>query len=77
MRRPSSVAAGASAQLNVPCPGARPGDFVDAAYSLATSGAVFLAQVGAQDVVTVTLWNRSGAALDLNGGTVRVRAVKA
>jgi hypothetical protein len=57
--------------------GARPGDFVQAAYSLATSGVVFLAQIGAQDVVTVTAWNRSGAAVDLNAGTVRVRVVKA
>jgi hypothetical protein len=30
--------------------------------------------VGATDVVTVTAWNRSGAAVDLNPGTVRVRA---
>lgn len=74
---PASIASGASAQVNVPVSGARPGDFVQAAFSLATSGAVFLAQIGAQDVVTVTAWNRSGAALDLNAGTVRVRVVKA
>ena len=74
---PPSIAAGGSTQVNVPVPGARPGDFVQAAYSLSTSGAVFLSQIGAQDVVTVTVWNRSGAALDLNAGTVRVRVVKA
>jgi hypothetical protein len=74
---PPSIAAGASAQTNVTVSGARPGDFVQAAYSLATSGVVFLAQIGAQDVVTVTAWNRSGAAVDLNAGTVRVRVVKA
>lgn len=74
---PASIAAGASAQVNVSVPGARPGDFAQAAFSLSTSGAVFLAQIGAQDVVTVTAWNRTGAALDLNGGTVRVRVVKA
>ena len=73
---PPSIAAGASAQLNVPCAGVRPGDFVQAAFSLSTSGVVFLAQVGAQDVITVTAWNRSGVAIDLNPGTVRVRAVK-
>ncbi|WP_237214732.1 hypothetical protein [Falsiroseomonas oryziterrae] len=73
---PPSIAAGASAQLNVNVPGARPGDFVQAAYSLSTSGAVFLSQIGAQDIVTVTAWNRSGAALDLNPGTVRVRVLK-
>jgi len=27
--------------------------------------------------VTVTAWNRSGAAVDLNPGTVRVRVTKA
>jgi hypothetical protein len=74
---PPSIAAGASAQVNVPLPGARPGDFCQAAYSLSTSGCVFLAQIGAQDTVTVTVWNRSGAAVDLNAGTVRVRVVKA
>ncbi|MDO9498481.1 glycosyl hydrolase family 28-related protein [Falsiroseomonas sp.] len=74
---PASIAAGASAQINVAVPGARPGDFAQAAFSLSTSGAVFLAQIGAQDVVTVTAWNRTGAALDLNAGTVRVRVVKA
>ncbi len=74
---PPSIAAGASAQTNVPLPGARPGDFAQAAFSLSTSGVVFLAQIGAQDVVTVTAWNRSGAAVDLNAGTVRVRVVKA
>jgi len=74
---PASIAAGASAQTNVTVPGARPGDFASAAFSVATSGVVFLAQVGATDVVTVTAWNRSGAAIDLNPGTVRARVVKA
>jgi hypothetical protein len=73
---PPAVAAGASAQINVPVPGARPGDFCQAAFTLSTSGMVFLAQIGAQDVVTVTAWNRSGASIDLNPGTVRVRVVK-
>ena len=74
---PPAIAAGASAQTNVAVPGARPGDFVQAAFSLSTSGAVFLAQVGAQDLVTVTAWNRTGASLDLGAVTVRVRVVKA
>lgn len=73
---PPSIAAGGSAQVNVPLPGARPGDFASAAFSLATSGVVFLAQVGATDVVTVTAWNRSGGAIDLGAGTVRARVVK-
>jgi hypothetical protein len=74
---PASIAAGASAQTNVTVSGARPGDFVQAAFSLSTSGVVFLAQIGAQDTVTVTAWNRSGGAVDLNAGTVRVRVLKA
>ena len=73
---PPAIAAGGSAQVNVPCPGVRPGDFVQAAFSLSTSGVVFLAQVGAQDVITVTAWNRSTISIDLAAGTLRVRAVK-
>jgi hypothetical protein len=73
---PPSIAAGASAQIHVTVPGARPGDFVQAAFSLATSGVVFLAQIGAQDTVTVTAWNRSGGPVDLGAGTVRVRVTK-
>ncbi len=74
---PPSVAAGASTQVNVPVTGARPGDFVQAAYSRSTSGFVFLAQIGAEDMVTVTAWNRSNGPLDLDPGIVRVRVVKA
>ncbi|UPY36610.1 glycosyl hydrolase family 28-related protein [Sediminicoccus sp. KRV36] len=73
---PPSIAAGGTTQINVALNGARPGDFVQAAFTLSTSGIVFLAQIGAQDVVTVTAWNRSGAAVDLGAGTVRVRLVK-
>ncbi|MBE9607671.1 hydrolase [Acetobacteraceae bacterium H6797] len=73
---PPSLAAGATTQLNVTVPGARPGDFVQSAFSLATSGVVFLAQIGASDTVTVTAWNRSSAAIDLGAGTVRVRVLK-
>jgi hypothetical protein len=73
---PASIAAGGSVQTNVTVSGARPGDFVQAAYSLSTSGVVFLAQIGAQDMVTVTAWNRSGGAVDLGAGIVRVRVTK-
>lgn len=74
---PPSIAAGGSAQINLALDGARPGDFAQAAFTLSTSGVVFLAQIGAQDLVTVTAWNRSGGAVDLGAGTVRVRVVKA
>ncbi len=72
-----SVAVGGTTSLNVSVPGARPGDFCQAAFSLATSGMLFLAQVGATDIVTVTAWNRSASVIDLAAGTVRVRVVKA
>jgi hypothetical protein len=74
---PPEIAAGGTAQVNVPLPGARPGDFAGAAWSAATSGAVFLAQVGAMDVATETALNRTAAPLNLNPGTVRARVVKA
>lgn len=74
---PVSTAAGGSVTLNVSVPGARPGDFCQAAFSLATSGMIFLAQVGATDVVTVTAWNRSASTIDLAAGIVRVRVTKA
>ncbi len=73
---PPSIVAGGTAQLSVPLAGARPGDFVQVGFSIATSGVLFLAQVGAMDIVSVTAWNRTGAALDLGPGTVRVRLVK-
>lgn len=74
---PPSIAADGTTQFNLPLTGARPGDFASASFSQATSGVVFLAQVGATDVVTVTAWNRSGAAIDLGAGIVRGRVVKA
>jgi hypothetical protein len=73
---PPAIAAGGTAQIDVPLPGARPGDFAQASFSLATSGVVFLAQVGATNTISVTAWNRTAGPVDLNAGTVRVRAVK-
>jgi hypothetical protein len=74
---PGTIAPGASAQINVPLQGARPGDFATAAFSLATSGIVMLAQVGATNIVTVTAWNRSNITINLAAGTVRARVTKA
>jgi hypothetical protein len=73
---PPAIPAGGTVQVNLPCPGARPGDFAQAAFGLSTSGVVFLAQVGAQDVITVTAWNRTAAEVDLGAATVRARVVK-
>jgi len=73
---PPSLAPGATAQLNIPVPAASPGDFVQASFSVATTGVVFLATVGAGGVATVIAWNRSAVAIDLGGGTLRVRVVR-
>ncbi len=72
---PPSLAAGATATQSVAVPGARPGDHAQAAFTVATT-LPFLAQVSTTDTVTVRLWNPTGAAVDLNPGTVRVRVVK-
>ena len=74
---PPEIVAGGTARVDVPLPGARPGDFASAAYSLGTSGAVFMAQVGTADLATVIVLNRTAAPLNLNPGTVRARVVKA
>ncbi|EFH13217.1 phage tail fiber protein [Pseudoroseomonas cervicalis] len=74
---PPSIPAGGSAQIGVALPGVRTGDFVQAAFSRPTTGIVFLANVGASNLVTVTAWNRHTEAIDLQAGTVRVRALKA
>lgn len=74
---PPSIAAGATAQINVPLPGAAAGDFVQASLSVPTTAVLLFATVGAENLVTVVAWNRSAAAVDLSGGTLRVRVVKA
>jgi hypothetical protein len=73
---PVSLAAGGTAQTNVTVPGARPGDFALASFTTATT-LPFLAQVSAQDNVTVAVWNRTAGTVDVGPGTVRVRVVKA
>jgi hypothetical protein len=73
---PPSIAAGGTAQVNVTVPGARAGDFATAAFTTATI-LPFIAQVSAQDLVTVTVWNRTGGPVDISPGIVRVRVVKA
>ena len=77
---PPSIPAGGTTQTNIALPGLRPGDFVQASFSLATSGVVFLANYGGtingDPVVTVVAWNRSTVPIDLGNGTLRLRAVK-
>jgi hypothetical protein len=74
---PPSIAAGGTAQVNMTVDGASPGDFVQASFSVATTAVLFLATVGAADTVTVVAWNRATSAIDLAGGTLRVRVTKA
>lgn len=74
---PPSIAAGATQQVNVTVNGANPGDFVQATFSVATTAILFLATVGAANTVTVVAWNRASSAIDLAGGTLRVRVIKA
>lgn len=74
---PPGIAAGATQQVNITVTGASPGDFVQATFSVATTAILFLATVGAADTVTVVAWNRATTAIDLAGGTLRVRVTKA
>ena len=74
---PLSIAAGGTSQVNMSVDGASPGDFVQASFSVATTAVLFLATVGASDTVTVVAWNRATSAIDLAGGTLRVRVTKA
>ncbi|TQF77716.1 hydrolase [Elioraea sp. Yellowstone] len=74
---PPSIAAGATQQVNMTVTGASPGDFVQATFSVATTAVLFLATVGAANTVTVVAWNRASSAIDLAGGTLRVRVIKA
>ncbi|WP_439579034.1 glycosyl hydrolase family 28-related protein [Elioraea sp.] len=74
---PPSIAAGATTQFNMTVTGASPGDLVEASFSVATTAILFLGTVGAANTVTVVAWNRAGSAIDLGGGTLRVRVTKA
>ncbi|WP_337876536.1 glycosyl hydrolase family 28-related protein [Elioraea sp.] len=74
---PPSIAAGATQQVNMTVTGASPGDFVQATFSVATTAILFIATVGAANTVTVVAWNRASSAIDLAGGTLRVRVIKA
>lgn len=73
----ASVADGANASTTVPVPGAALGDFAVASLSVALpAGAILTAVVSAADVVTVTLLNETGGALDLASATLAVRVLK-
>lgn len=70
---PPSVADNAATTTTFSIPGAKVGDICTAAFSTyVTAGAFLVAHVFADDEVVVALYNRSGGALDLASGTVRV-----
>jgi hypothetical protein len=75
---PASVADGAIASTTVTVTGAVAGDVALASHpGITVAGAILHAQVTAADTVTVTLLNKTGGALDLASGTLRVRVMKA
>lgn len=77
---PASIADGAQTSTTVGVVGATLGDPVVASFVAAggvPAGAVLSASVTAADTVTVTLFNKTGVALDLASGTLRVVLIRA
>ena len=72
---PGSIANGAEASVDVSLVGAELGDIAVASFSLDVQDLVISAAVTAQNVVTVTLANNTGGAIDLASGTVKVKLV--
>jgi len=69
---PGSIADGAIATTTVAVAGAAVGDTVGVGFSLAVPAGAFLSgSVTAVGVVTITLFNKTGAPLDLASGTLR------
>jgi len=73
-----SIPAGVSAFVQATIAGAAPGDFVIASLDPADRDmAVESAQVTSANTVTVWVQNRSGGAIDLAAGTLRIRLERA
>lgn len=70
---PPNLGSGATAQVTVSVPGAKAGDHASASFEAGDPGVVVLANVTADDTVTVTFWNVTGGAINLASGTIRVR----
>ena len=70
---PASLADGATANLAVPAVGAAPGDTVTVAFTADLAGVDLTAWVAAAGSITVRFANRTGAAVDLPAGQLRVR----
>ncbi|WP_372623822.1 DUF2793 domain-containing protein [Falsiroseomonas sp.] len=73
---PPRLAAGEGVTTTVDVPGAAFGDFARASFSLDLQGITLPAWVSAADTVSVRLQNGTADAVDLGGGTLRVRMEK-
>jgi hypothetical protein len=69
---PGSIASGSFEAKDVTVSGAALGDYAIASFSLDVQDLQLNAQVTAANTVTCTLYNLTGAALDLASGTLRV-----
>ena len=81
---PPALGSGAAVTANVPFPGVSPGDYITgvsfnpmAVGGVVTSGVRLLADVTDANVVSVTFFNVSGGAIDLDAGTIRIQAEQA
>lgn len=73
---PASIADGDSLDKDVSLTGVVLGDFALASLSLDQAGLAITAQVTATDVLTITLVNNTGGAVDLASLTYRVLCLK-
>jgi len=74
---PSSVADGAVTSTTLTVTGASIGDQVSVGFEQAVpAGAFMVGSVTATNTVTVTLFNKTGAPLDLGSGTLRATVIK-
>lgn len=74
---PANIADGAMTSTTVTLSGATLGDIALVSFSVAVpAGAILAASVTAANTVTVTLFNKTGGALDLASGTVKVAILR-
>jgi len=73
---PASIPALGTASTTVTVSGAALGDFVERSFSLSLQNLLLFADVTAANTVTVTLFNPTTAAVDLDSGTLRILVLK-
>lgn len=71
-----SIATGSGDFINIPVAGARVGDLVTATLSVPLQGLELIPEVSGAGMVTVTVRNRTGAAVNPAAGAVTVRVTK-